>query len=128
MRLRLSHSIAVLCCLPIAANAGALEDALLKLAPEERSHQVCTLKGLDAVKRDARLRGADRLKTSIFSPAVLQGTLLTAKGGAVRAKNRWYAITFTCQLAGDLMKATSFSFELGAEIPKGRWDQLGLWG
>jgi uncharacterized protein DUF930 len=127
MRCKLSH-IVVLCCLPGAARAGALDQALLKLAPEERSHQVCILKGLGTVKREARLRRADLLKTSIFSPAVLQGTLLTAKGGAVRTKNRWYAITFTCQLTGDLMKATTFSFELGDEIPKNRWDQLGLWG
>jgi hypothetical protein len=119
---------AIACCLPLAVEAGALEQALMKLDPQERSHQVCILKGLDSVKRDARVRGADRLKTSILSPAVLQGTLLTARGGAVRAKNRWYAISFTCQLTADLMKATSFSFELGAEIPKSRWDQLGLWG
>ena len=112
----------------MAASAGPLEQALLKLSPEERSHQVCILKGLETGKRDKRLRGADRLKTSILSPATLQGELLTAKGGAVRIKDRWFAISFTCQLASDLMKAKSFTFDLGAEIPKSRWDQLGLWG
>ena len=114
--------------MPALVAAGAFDDALRKLEPEERSHQACIIKGLDAVRRDPRLRGADRMKTSIFSRAVLKGTLLTAKGGAVRANNRWYALSFTCTLTPDYMKATSFFFELGAEIPRQRWEQYDLWG
>lgn len=68
------------------------------------------------------------MKTSIVMPAVLNGTTLTAKGGAVRSGQRWYVLSFTCQLTNDLMKATSFSFVLGREIPKDAWDQYGLWG
>jgi hypothetical protein len=110
-----------------ATAAGAIEHALSKLAPEERSHQACILRGLDLVRRDPRLRKADRMKTSIFSPASLQGTTLVAKGGAVRVGDRWHALSFTCQLTGDLMRATTFSFELGKEIPQDSWERLGLW-
>ena len=109
------------------AAAGAMDRALAKLAPEERSHQVCILKGLDIVRMDARLRKADRIQTSIFAPASLQGGVLTAKGGAVRAANRWYAISFTCKLSPDHMKAVSFSFALGNEIPERSWEKHGLW-
>jgi hypothetical protein len=116
------------CCMPALVAAGPFDQALLKLEPEERSHQACIIKGLDVVRRDPRLRRADRMKTSIFSRAILNGTLLTAKGGAVRANSRWYGLSFTCNLTPDYMKATSFSFELGAEIPKQRWDEYGLWG
>ncbi len=104
-----------------------MEQALAKLAPQERSQQACILKGLDAVRRDARLRHADRISASVFVPAVLDGTLLTAKGGAIRAGDHWYALSFTCRLTGDLMKAMSFAFALGAEIPKETWDKHGLW-
>jgi len=117
----------LLACAVLPARAGTIEQALAKLAPEERAHQACAIKGLATVRRDARLRKADRMKTSILAPAVLQGTLLTAKGGAVHAGEHWYALSFTCQLAGDFMKATSFSFTLGAEIPKATWDRHGLW-
>jgi hypothetical protein len=27
----------------------------------------------------------------------------------------------------DQMKATSFTYELGAEIPEAKWEDLGLW-
>jgi hypothetical protein len=116
------------CCLTFAAHAGSIEKSLLKLDPEERSHQACIIAGLDVLRHDPRLSGADRLKTSIFSRAVLSGTSLTAKGGAVRARGRWYAVTFTCNLTPDLMKATSFKFKIGEEIPKTAWDRYGLWG
>ena len=115
-------------CMPVLAMAGSFDKALRKLEPEERSHQACIIKGLDTVHRDPRLRNADRMKTSILSRAVLNGTILAAKGGAVRANKRWYALSFTCNLTPDFMRATSFTFQLGAEIPKPRWDDYGLWG
>jgi len=115
----------------LSAQAGWAADhmqrMLAKLSPEERSHQACILRGLDTVRHDARLRKADRMKTSIFSRAVLEGTHLTAKGGAVRDGKRWFAISFSCELTADLMKATSFSFTVGTEVPKDSWDRLGLW-
>ena len=110
------------------ATAAGIESSLAKLEPEERSHQACILKGLRDVAREPKLRRADRMKTSIFTPAVLKGNVLTAQGGAVRAKGQWYRLAFACTLTQDYMKATTFTFELGAEIPKGDWDRLGLWG
>lgn len=109
------------------AKAGTLEDALTKLDPQERSHQACIIKGIDMMRHDARLKSADRMKTQIFAPAVLDKTQLTGKGAAVRVGNHWYAMSFTCQLRADLAKATSFTFALGNEIPKASWDKHGLW-
>jgi hypothetical protein len=110
-----------------SAMAGSLEQAFMKLAPEERSRQICINRGLETVRRDARLRGADRMKTSIITPSVLEGSTLTAKGGAVRVNHRWFALSFTCQMTKDAMRATSFTFELGREIPKNKWQDYGLW-
>jgi hypothetical protein len=107
--------------------AQSLEKMLATLAPEERAHQACILRGFDIARKDARLRGADRMKTSIFGRAVLDGTTLTAKGGAVRMKGHWYAMSFTCELTASLLKANSFSYVLGNEIPASRWAELGLW-
>jgi hypothetical protein len=120
-------AVALVMLVPTAAAAGSMESLLAKLAPEERAHQACILRGFDIARKDARLRGADRMKTSIFGRAVLAGTTLSANGGAVRLKGHWYAMSFTCTLTGDLLKATSFSYNLGKEIPKARWEDLGLW-
>jgi len=110
-----------------AATGKNLDNWLRKLEPEERARQACMLKGLKDVTRDARLRQADRMKSSIFSPALLQGNHLVAKGGAVRAKGSWYALSFECDLQTGHLKASSFTFNLGDEIPKQKWEQLGLW-
>jgi hypothetical protein len=67
------------------------------------------------------------MKTSILQPAQFTGTVVTATGGAVRVKHHWYALKFTCEVTGDLMKAKSFTFELGDEIPKEKWEDYGLW-
>ena len=68
--------------MPVPVSAASLEDSLAKLTPEFRSHQACIVRGLPAVRKEAALRRADRMKTSIFRPAVLDGTKLTATGGA----------------------------------------------
>jgi hypothetical protein len=99
----------------------------MKLEPEYRAQQACVIKGLDVLRHDVRFRDADRIKTGTVAPPVLDGTLLTAKQGAVRLKHRWFALPFTCKLTPDFMKATAFSFELRAEIPKEKWDSYGLW-
>jgi hypothetical protein len=114
-------------CLPIAGQAGPLEDALKKLDPAERAHQACAIKGLDTLRREKRLPQADRMKTGVAGAAVFDGASVTAKGGAVRAKGRWYALKFVCKVTADQMEATSFSYELGSEIPESKWEAMGLW-
>jgi hypothetical protein len=110
-----------------AAHAGPIDNALMKLGPEERARQACIIKGIETVRRDKRLSQADRMKTSILRPAEFTGTLVTATGGAVRMAHHWYALKFTCEVTNDQMKAKSFTFELGAEIPKEKWEDYGLW-
>lgn len=119
--------VVLLFCLPLSANATSFEDTMKKLDPEERAHQACILKGIAAVRADKKLPGADRMKTSIFGRAEYTGTQVKAKGGAVRAKDHWYALSFDCMVTADQMKATAFKYELGKEIPKEQWEDLGLW-
>jgi hypothetical protein len=110
------------------AAAGSLERSLQKLGPEERAHQVCAAKGLDAVRRgDKRLVKADRLMPDTFKRAQFDGTVVSAKGAAVRANAHWYALSFECKVSDDQMKALAFSFKLGDEIPADQWDEVGLW-
>lgn len=114
-------------CLPATAWAGKAEDALMKLDPEFRAHQACIGRGLDVVHGDPALRGAVHIKTSILSPAVVTQTRLTAAGGAVKVNNHWFAMSFSCDLTPDRMKATSFTYKLGPAIPEREWERLGLW-
>lgn len=121
-------AVCLLISVPAIATAATLEQSLAKLDPEERSRQACAAKGLDIMRKDPRLRKADRINASITKPAVLKGTALTAPDGAVRVANKWYAVAYACQLSPDFMKATTFTFTLGQEIPKADWEKNGLWG
>jgi hypothetical protein len=110
------------------AYADASMDRVFKeLEPEERAHQACNLRGIDAVRKGAHLKGVDRITTNIQTPAVFKDNIVVAKGGAVRANHHWYMLNFTCSVTSDQMKATSFDFKLGDEIPEAKWEDYGLW-
>lgn len=119
--------LAALLAWPLASHAGSIHDQLLKLDPEERAHQVCVMRGIDTIRHDRKLPKVDRIKTSIFGRATFNGTQVAAVGGAVRAKDRWYGLKFKCDVTPDQMKALTFTYEIGKEIPEGKWDDLGLW-
>ena len=106
---------------------ASMDRVLRKLDPEERAHQACNIRGLDAVRRGTHLKGVDRVKTGGRSRAVFKNNVVTANGGAVRANHRWYGLKYKCAVTGDQMKATSFDFQLGAEIPEEEWENYGLW-
>jgi hypothetical protein len=124
---RVCGAIAALLLGSLAVKAGTINQQLAKLDPEERAHQVCVIKGIDTIRRDGKLPKADRLKTSITSRAAFNGTQVAAKGGAVRAKSHWYGVKFKCEVSPDQMKALSFTYEIGPEIPETKWEDLGLW-
>jgi hypothetical protein len=121
------HLLAPLLLCPLAAQAGSIKDQLMKLEPEERAHQACIIKGVDTIRHDGKLPKADRLKTSITGRATFTGTQVASKGGAVRAKEHWYNIKFKCDVTPDQLKALTFTYEIGKEIPEAKWDDLGLW-
>lgn len=109
------------------AAAGSLRKSLMKLEPEERAHQACVIRGLEAVRRDKRLRGADRLMPDTFKRALFDGSLVSAQGAAVRANRHWYALSFECTVSEDQTQALAFSYTLGEEIPPEQWEDVGLW-
>jgi hypothetical protein len=128
-RVRAWFALAVAGCALVStpALAGSIKDQMAKLDPEERAHQACAIKGLEAIRHDRKLPGADHLKTGIFGRAVYVGNEVTAKGGAVKAHDRWYKLTFNCTVTADQMKATAFTYEIGTEIARDKWEDLGLW-
>lgn len=119
--------LAVLICWPVAADAGSVERALAKLYPEERAHQACIILGIDKIRKDRALPHADRMKTGVLGRATFTGTRVTGTGGAVRANHHWYRLTFDCTVTANQMKATAFTYKIGAKIPRKKWDAIGLW-
>lgn len=111
-----------------AASADASMDRVLqKLEPEERAHQACSLRGLDAIRKGTHLKAIDRLKTSSRNQATFKDNVVVANGAAVRANHRWYTLKYKCTVTDDQMKAKTFDFQVGAEIPEDQWEDFGLW-
>jgi hypothetical protein len=123
----LKRLLPLLLLAPPALEAGNIKDQLMKLDPEERAHQACIIKGVDTIRHDKKLPGTDRVKTSIGGRATYTGTQVTSKWGAVRAKSHWYHLTFKCDVTADQLKAVTFTYEIGKEIPESKWEDLGLW-
>ena len=38
-----------------------------------------------------------------------------------------YGLQFKCDVTADQMKALTFTYEIGKEIPEAKWEDLGLW-
>lgn len=104
-----------------------MDRVLKKLEPEERAHQVCNLQGIDAVQKGSHLKDVDRVTTTIQKPATVKDNVVTARDGAVRARNRWYFLDFTCEVTANQMRVKSFNYKLGPEIPEAEWEDYGLW-
>ncbi|MBA2127738.1 hypothetical protein DLM45_16120 [Hyphomicrobium methylovorum] len=133
--MRLLTMYTAVCVATLGALAGAtgaiaethMDRAMMKLEPEERAHQACNMRGIEAVRKGAKLKGVDRLKSGSLSPAHFKDNKVTANGAAVRAGHHWYELKYTCTVTDDQMRATSFDFKLGAEIPEDKWEDYGLW-
>lgn len=104
-----------------------MDDVMAKLEPEERAHQACVILGLAKIRKDRKFPHADRLKTGVLGRASYDGTHVNTVGGAVRSDHHWYQLKFNCTVTKDQMKAIAFTYEVGKEIPRDKWDDIGLW-
>jgi hypothetical protein len=117
-----------LCTIATSATAEKGADWTAKLEPRTRAMQVCSLAGLGAFARDKKLRPKpDRVVINAAGEPKIGEAVVTGAGAAVRSGSRWYTFAFTCKLDGTGSKASSFTYDLGQEIPKAQWDKMGLW-
>ena len=120
-------SVAAMILWTQTAGANSMERVLAKLEPQERADQVCMMLGVDKIRKERTLPHADRMQSDVLGHATFTGTRVTTTGGAVRANHKWYRLTFDCTVTADQMKATAFTYKLGPEIPREKWDDIGLW-
>ncbi|MFN0217406.1 MAG: DUF930 domain-containing protein [Hyphomicrobium sp.] len=116
----------VLACPSMFAQAATLDKALSNLDPDERARQVCSIRGIDQIRADKALPKADRIQPGSQSQTPFDGKIVLATHGAVRAKDQWFALKFSCAVTENQMKATSFTYEIGAAIPEEQWEDRGL--
>jgi len=111
--------------IPTAASAMSLAQSLKRLEPTTRMLQVCDIEASKQISK--KQKGVDRVVSEAASAPRTSGDQVIAKGAAFRAKGHWYAFQYTCRVSSDHMKALSFTYKLGKEIPRSKWDAYELW-
>jgi uncharacterized protein DUF930 len=95
--------------------------SLNRLDPATKLEQVCDLEAM------GRIGQADRAKSDVISHPVHNGNVLTANGGALRMKGKWYRLSFVCKATADHLAVVAFTYKVGELIPAEKWPEYGLW-
>ncbi|MHC5234305.1 DUF930 domain-containing protein [Brucella sp. LJL56] len=101
-----------------AMSDPRVKQALGKLAPKDRTIQICGIEALEQVRRHQPGAFPDMLAREGGS---VSATGLTVSDGAFRSKRKWYAIDFTCKVDAETMVIDTFSYNIGRAIPEGEW-------
>jgi hypothetical protein len=109
-----------------AADARTMA-SLHRLDLSTRFDQVCDIEAMSRIKSGPNLIPPDRAITYAISPTKITGDVMEGSGGAFRSGGKWYQFSFTCRTSPDRMKVLSFTYKIGSLIPKGKWEQYGLW-
>jgi hypothetical protein len=117
--------------LTVMAPAGAADPRFIaslgKLDPQTRLEQVCDLAAVKHIGKSGTLPKPDRAKSNVIAPPRHHGDTIVASGGAFRSGGKWYALSFKCKGSPDHLDVLSFTYRVGAMIPKSKWPEYGLW-
>lgn len=92
----------------------AVRSMLGDLPPRRRIAQMCSIEALAQIRATrADSVGLQGVVPNSEKGRVITGNVLEASGGAFNINNRWYDITFHCEVDLDNFKVTSFRFDIG---------------
>jgi hypothetical protein len=103
--------------------ASSRTDQMLKLSPETRLEQRCDARAMGSVGREHKGYKPDEFVAYAFADPVIRGNQIKAPGGAVRSGGKWYRLSYVCETSADGLEVKSFAYQLGAEVPRGEWDE-----
>lgn len=107
--------------LPAVAKSSR-SDQMLKLDPATRVEQRCDARAMGIVGREHKGYRPDEFVAYAFADPVMRGTHIKAPGGAIRSGGKWYKLSYVCETSSDGLEIKSFSYQLGAEVPRSEWD------
>jgi Domain of Unknown Function (DUF930) len=105
-----------------AVAKSSRSDQMLKLDPATRVEQRCDARAMGIVGREHKGYRPDEFVAYAFADPVMRGTHIKAPGGAIRSGGKWYKLSYMCETSSDGLEIKSFSYQLGAEVPRSEWD------
>ena len=100
-------------------------DAWKKLPRRQRVSYLCNSEEKLQYRSDLRAVG---YVNSALSQAMVSDVSLFGDGVAVQTPNGWQKVAFTCEVDGDALKVTAFSYTVRGHVPPGQLDKLGFVG
>lgn len=119
----LSLTAALVALEPAAHAASSEDDQMMKLSPETRIEQRCDAKAMGTVGREQKGYKPEEFVAYAFSDTIIRGNHIKAPGGAIRSKGKWFKLSYDCETSPDGLAVKSFSYRLGAEVPRSEWDE-----
>jgi hypothetical protein len=110
-----------------AARENRFERSLKMLAPVDRLEQLCDYTAMKRIRKDHRPFRPDRAVAGAAKEPHIKDDTIVAKSGAFRSRKKWYELSYTCTAAPDHLSVTSFTYNIGPEIPEAKWTSYGLW-
>ncbi|MDQ0454354.1 DUF930 domain-containing protein [Rhizobium paknamense] len=114
-----------------ASSAFALDPAttrqLKALTPSERLEQRCDMEAMSRIGKEKRGLSPDKVIAYTFGKTLADGSHLRAPGAVVRSKGAWYRLKYDCVATNGNLDIKSFSYQVGAEVPKASWGKYYLY-
>lgn len=104
----------------------SIAGAMMRLSLDERAEQACNARALGTVGREHKDFHPDEMAAYAFAETAIVKGKVTAPGAAFRSKGVWYRLSYVCQTADEGMAIQSFSYKLGAPVPRAEWDKHNL--
>ena len=104
------------------AHARSAAEEMQMLDPAARVEQRCNARAMGDIGRARHDLHPDELVAYAYANTRLVKQHLNAPGAAVRSGSTWYHLSYACETANDGMDIKSFSYTLGAAIPRSEWD------
>ncbi|MBB4006255.1 DUF930 domain-containing protein [Allorhizobium taibaishanense] len=98
-----------------------VRQALGKLPPEKRIVQICSIEMLEQIRRAVPGVVPDLIAPSPSTRQTITARLMDVSGAAFRSKGQWYDIGYHCETDAKTETISSFSYSLGAAVPKSQW-------
>ncbi|MGU3574262.1 DUF930 domain-containing protein [Brucellaceae bacterium C25G] len=112
----------VLCSIPAHAMTALEIAQLKKLDPATRLEQRCDVEAMEVINRLEPGFKPDKVLAYAFSDPIIKPLSIVAKGAALRSRNQWYRLSYTCKTDTDRMTILSFKYKLGDIVPHDQWD------
>ncbi|MDP9836951.1 hypothetical protein J2T09_001696 [Neorhizobium huautlense] len=96
--------------------------AMGSMSRGERAAELCNTE-----LREQLRHGSPAYNPNLLPKPRLTGeNVIDARSIGFRARDRWYDVSFRCEVDGQAMKVVSFSHQVGGAIPKSEWRKRGF--